>query len=102
MNAVTHLLDSARGVYIPQNFCELFDLQSWSLDPESWAVKTCLSGHETDDYWDAWEEILNNAEYKDSEGNEYRLHQDGDLWAVCYERMTAEEKANFGWDEEEN
>ena len=100
MNAVIHLLNSARGVYIPQNFCEGFDLPSWGLDPESWAVKTCLSGPETDDYWDAWEEILNKAVCKDSDGNEYTLHQDGDLWAVCYERMTAEEKANFGWDEE--
>ena len=64
MDAVELLLSDARGVYIPQNFCEIFDVAQWGLDPDSWAVETCLSGPETEFYWDAWDEILNKATYK--------------------------------------
>lgn len=27
------------------------------------------------------------------------LHQDGDLWAFCFDNMTDEEKMNFGWED---
>lgn len=98
-HAVVHLLSDARGVYIPQNFVELFDMEQWGLDPESWAVTTCAEGPEADGYWEAWDDVLRKAEYQNGE-DVYALHQDGDLWAVCFHRMTAEEKSNFGFDEE--
>ena len=34
----------------------------------------------------------------DGLGDIFRLHQDDDLWAVCSEKMTMEEKENFGFD----
>jgi hypothetical protein len=98
-HAVVHLLSDARGVYIPQNFVEMFDIEQWGLDPESWAVKKCLEGPDVDGYWDAWDELLRKAERKNGEYT-YTLYQDGDLWALCYERMDEEEKSNFGFDEE--
>lgn len=98
-SGVSLLLSDACGVFIPQIFCYDCVMDEWGLDPESWAVKTCLAGPETDGYWDAWEEILNKAVLITADGCKYYLHQDGDLWALCPELMTAEEKQNFGWDE---
>lgn len=90
------LLDSARGTYIPENFVEQFNLEKFGLDRDSWEVQTCAN-RDNNDYWEAWETILNNAEYHVG-GNVWRLHHDGDLWLICYELMTDEEKQNFGFD----
>ncbi len=95
--AIDLLLSDARGVYIPRDFCEEFNITMWGLDPESWEVQTCKAGPDTDGYWDAWTEILDKAKYKLKEDT-YTLHQDGDLFAMCYERMTDEEKCNFGFE----
>lgn len=96
MQAIELLLSDARGVYIPRDFVEGFDLKKWGLDPDGWEVES-LYDPENYSYWDAWDQILSNAEYH-KDGHVWRLHQDGDLWAVCYELMTDEEKTNFGWD----
>ena len=99
MNAIELLLSDARGVYIPRDFVESFDLTRWGLDPDSWDVQTCAKGPDGNEhYWDAWTQILDRAEYR-HDGNVWRLHQDGDLWAICYELMTDEEKSNFGFED---
>jgi hypothetical protein len=94
LDAVECLLSDARGQYIPRDFVANFDMAEWGVDLESWEANTCAAGPEEDGYWDAWMQILDNAEYK-KDGNVWVLHQDGDLWAVCYELMTDEEKRNF-------
>ena len=99
MQAIELLLNDARGVYIPQNFVEGFKLESFGLDPESWEVQTCLAGPDTEGYWDAWESILNRAEFRNEDGNVWELYQDGDLWAICTAMMTDEEKYNFGFED---
>ena len=96
MQAVELLLNDARGIYIPRDFVEGFDVTKWGLDPDSWEVQTCADPDNLL-YWDAWIQILDNAEFQ-HDGNVWRLHQDGDLWAVCYELMTDEEKQNFEFD----
>lgn len=98
MQAVEILLSGARGVYIPANFVSEFDVTQWGLDPESWEVQTCSEGQDCLLYWDAWMEILDKAEYS-KDGNVWRLHQDGDLFAICYELMTDEEKEGFGFED---
>ncbi len=95
--AVNFLINDANGVYIPRVFLQMQNIRGWGLDPESWAVQTCWAGPDTDGYWDAWDEILRTAEQKIGEDT-YRLYQEGDLWALCYERMTDEEKTNFGFE----
>ena len=95
MKAVEILLSDARGVYIPRDFVEGFDVTQWDFDEDSWAVLVCSAGPDDAQYWEAWEDILNAASYK-KDGNVWRLHQDGDLWAICYELMSDEEKSNFG------
>lgn len=97
MNAVEILLSDARGIYIPRDFVEGFDVTLWGLDPDSWEVQTCKDPDNLL-YWDAWHEILEGAEYRTGKFT-FRLHQDGDLFAIDYDRMTEEERKNMGFDE---
>lgn len=104
--AVNLILDSHRGIYIPRDF--VTDHSGNTLDEgnSNWGLTEANIAHwgsaadpESEGYWDAWSWILDNAEYTDDSGNKYRLHQDGDLWGVCYDRMTDDEKSNFGFED---
>lgn len=98
-DAVNLLLSDARGIYIPRDFCTSFDLTlpQWSGIKKGDAM-ICTKGPDHEWYWEAWQAILDAAVYTDNEGNKYHLYQDGDLWLLDYERMTAEERRNFGMD----
>ena len=98
MNAVSLLLGDERGIYIPLHFVNDFDVTKWGLTPNSWEVITCMAGPDDEGYWEAWDQILDHAEYH-KDGNVWQLHQDGDLFALCYELMTDEEKDNFGFED---
>lgn len=93
-NNVQLLLSDARGVYIPRDFVQGFDVTKWGLDPESWAVVTC-NDPDAEGYWDAWSDICEEARHVDKDGIEWTLWQDGDLWAVAYDNMSDEEKKEF-------
>ena len=90
------LLNSARGIYIPQNFVECVDANQWHLS--EYDVKE-LSDYNNEFYWDDWNSVLDNAYFVDDRGNKWTLFQDGDLWATCFELMTDEELDNFGFNE---
>ena len=96
MSGIQLLLSDARGIYIPMNFVEFFDLSQWNIDSK---YIERLSSPDNEWYWDNWDVVLNNAKHTDSEGNVWTLWQDGDLWAVCPVLMTDEEKQNFGFEE---
>jgi hypothetical protein len=72
-------------------------MAEWGIDPESWEANTCAAGPDEEGYWDAWEVIMNKARFSRG-GVDWVLHQDDDLWMLCYELMTEEEKFNFGFD----
>ncbi len=91
------LLADSRGVYIPQNFVEGFDLSKFRGIPD-WARDCCLNGPETEGYWDAWVEILDSAVHTAPDGRVFTLHQDGDLWLICIEQMSTEEREAFGFE----
>lgn len=105
--AVMLLLDSNRGTYIPRDFLtDNLNAPNWE-HCEKWGLTqanqtqwlaACNPNH--DWYWEAWDWVLNNAEFTTEDGDKFRLHQDGDLWALCFDRMSPEEKSNFGFDEE--
>jgi hypothetical protein len=95
LSAVALLLDSARGIYIPQAFA---DFEKWEGITEE-DKETLKAGPDSEFYWDVWETVLNNATFK-QDGYTWRLYQDGDLWALCDALMTEEEKRNFGMDDE--
>jgi hypothetical protein len=93
---VALLLDGNRGVYIPKNFVEDFDLTAWEgIDAEDVAI---CKDPDHEHYWDAWCQITDHATFT-KHGETWTLYQDGDLWALCFERMSAEEKENFGFDQ---
>lgn len=98
MEAVILFSDSARGVYIPQHFatnCDRAKLRNIS-DSD---LQILADGEiERDDYWKIWSDVLDSAEFVSDSGDVYTLWQDGDLWALCFDRMTDEEKENFGFE----
>jgi len=94
MDNVNLLLSDARGIYIPRDFVEGFDLSKFSgISAED--AETCKNpDHEW--YWEAWETILNNARFVADDGRVFHLYQDGDLWLLCYDQMSEEQLHNFG------
>jgi hypothetical protein len=106
LDYITLILSDARGIYIPRDFltddynniawehCNAWGLNESNVDYWMDAVNP-----ESEGYWDAWMWVCDNARFTDAKGNVYILHQDGDLWSICYERMTDEEKQNFGFEE---
>ena len=94
MTGVKLLISDQRGVYIPHSFCK--DFTSWKeINPED--VELCLRGPTEESYWDAWSDILDNAKF-DEGGYTWKLYQDGDLFALCEDLMTDEERENFGFE----
>lgn len=105
LDAVTLILSDARGIYIPRDFlCDdnnAIDEEHcarWGLTKENREQWEAAANPDEEWYWEAWDWVLNNARYTDEAGNVYTLHQDGDLWGLCVERMTNEEKRSFGFD----
>ena len=94
MNAIVLLLDSARGVFIPRDFVTEY-AGAWSIDRKD--AEILAAGPEHDLYWETWDDVMGYAEYT-VDGDKYILQQDGDLWAICVNRMGMEERRNFGFD----
>jgi len=93
MNKINLLVSDANGIYVPQVFAKNFDLSLWNnIDEDDLA--TIESGPETEHYWDAWQNILESAEYI-NQGRVFKLHQDGDLWAIAYDELSEEERSSF-------
>ena len=93
------LLDNARGIYIPRDFVESCDFGEDGWQGVTEEDREILLDPEHDWYWETWDSVLSNSHYIDKpSGKVYHLHQDGDLWAVCHDSMTDEEKLNFGWE----
>lgn len=74
------LLSDAHGQYIPKVFYESFDLEKWNIKAEDCQE---LSDPENELYWDAWQELLNDA-YCINNDKKYTLYQNSDLYAVCF------------------
>ena len=93
LQASNLLLSNCRGVKIPQDFYNNFDLEKWHIK-KSYFLNNLNEVH-SENYWCAWEEVLNNAYYLDDDGNKFVLYQDGDLFGICYEIMTDSERLEF-------
>lgn len=95
--AVILFCDGSSGIYIPKRFAEEVDKQY--LTGVTQEDLDGLADPEDTYYWDNWEYVYNNALFT-FEGDEYYLYQSDDLWLLCFDRMTDEEKRNFGFDVE--
>jgi hypothetical protein len=74
------LVDSNRGVYVPQVFVENYDLKEFGFNDKDIAYfKKAFSDPSSDDYFDAYEEMESKAITKD--GSTITT-ADGDLWLV--------------------
>jgi len=86
------ILEDNRGIYLPQAFSQLY--HSTTNGKWSGVKKADLiileSGPDNEDYWEAWETVLNNAKFTDKDGV-WTLHQDNDLFLV---------HEDYNWDEE--
>ena len=95
-NAVLYA-DSNRGQYIPQFFAESIKsecVKEYTKYHDS--LENLKLGPYTDDYYEAWEDVLDNVTVYDEEtGITYGLYQDGDLWLVPIEDMLVEDEDVF-------
>jgi len=76
------LLCDSHGIYIPQLYCSDISEDDCEALSISWEdVKLCQSGPDEELYWEAWQSICDSASWEEN-GSEWRLLQNGDLWAV--------------------
>lgn len=90
------LLNDAHGIYIPAKFIECYDPVAWGVTDDD---QKELSSSDNQYYWETWESVEQYATFTDEHGNKWHLYQDGDLYAVCYELLTDDEKQFIGIEE---
>jgi hypothetical protein len=96
MSGLKLLISDNRGIYIPQEFAEFNHFNRlFNIDEDDADLVILREGPDSDYYWDAWDSVISRATYTDSQGNNWYLHQDGDLWLFCGKLMTDEEYSNF-------
>lgn len=95
--AVILFCDGSSGNYIPQRFAE--EINTQYLSGVSQDDLNELANPDNEYYWETWDKVCDNAVVSFN-GDEYRLHQSDALWLLCYDRMSDQEKENFGFDEE--
>lgn len=72
-------INSAAGVYIPQEFAQTRDKYVWfGVNRRDW--RTIERGPDAEWYWEAWYNVLSNAHAVDENGHIWRLWQNGDLY----------------------
>ena len=94
LNSIELLLSSNHGQFIPSIFINDFDLTKFNIKLSDYD-KEALQDVYHEWYWEAWNTIENSAYLLDDNGNKYTLLLSDDLWLVCYELMTDEEKLDF-------
>ena len=74
------IIDSNRGIYIPQQFAK-----NWGSSCISGVslreLEILINGPENPDYFDVWDDILLSVHFM-FDGVECTLYEDNDLWAV--------------------
>lgn len=84
------LINSANGIYIPRIFATTYgaeeNFENWDEIKDLIDSLANVESFEFEDYWDTWEELVDNAKLKDG----FTLYHNEDLWAV---------PEGFEWDE---
>ena len=75
------LIDGQYGVYIPQMFAKSYIEDKRWIGMEEGDIKVLLIGPDGPEYWDAWDQVMDKAHYVDKDGRDWKLWQDGDLFA---------------------
>lgn len=91
------------GIYIPRRFAREINRDCpecvTGVSPEEFAILE--AGPENEQYWDCWNDVLNNAKVNDG-NTTYSLYQDGDLWLVPEGMEWNEETEGFSWPADES
>ena len=81
-SACVLLLSDSHGIYIPKLWADELSEEEAEEHGVSWQdVLDCQSGPDNELYWEAWQSILDSARWEE-DGEEWNLHQNGDLWRV--------------------
>ncbi len=96
-------LSDARGVYIPRDFANSFADRAGAVsgvDEDTWDILD--TGPDHDDYWEAWDEVLQNAIITDEHGIKYSIWQEGDCWLIPLGMEWNEEHETYMWPQNED
>lgn len=77
------IVDGSWGIYVPQCFAERFSMDKWHVTPED--ADILMAGPDHEYYWDAWDDVLNNAYFITDDDRTLMLYQDGDLFAYDHD-----------------
>jgi hypothetical protein len=81
------LLSDARGVYIPRDFADSFNICDENGNPitDSSVIEALedIKNPDSETYWDSWVEVLDSVcVYSSKTKDIYFLYQDGDLFGI--------------------
>jgi hypothetical protein len=97
-------LSDERGVYIPRDFATSFadrDKNVSGVSKEDWTCLEAGPNPENEWYWDAWNNVCDNAKVTDENGAVYTVYQDGYCWLIPIGMEWSEENEFFAWPNEE-
>lgn len=89
MTSTRVLVDQLYGRYVGQRFALNYDLSTWTgIDPDE--IEILKAGPEHEHYDETLDDVISSASYVEA-NHTWKLHMDGDLFAVCPELMDNEE-----------
>lgn len=95
-------LDDHRGIYIPRDFATSFINRAKhvsGVDDETWAILESGPDHEL--YWEAWDDVTDNATVTDEHGNKFSIYQNGACWLIPEGMEWSDETEFFVWPSDE-
>lgn len=70
--SIVCLIDGHHGIYVPQVFAEQY-AGGWRVNDK--LLRILKDGPDNEEYWDAWQMVLDLAFYTDTDGAELALWQ---------------------------
>lgn len=75
------IVDEIHGIYVPKAFSRTVGHNMVTgATIEQFSILE--SGPDHEEYWEVWDEVLNDVIITDRNGMQYTLYQDGSVWAV--------------------
>lgn len=102
MSGIMLLFEDSRGVYIPRDYAQEIYHKYFTgymrkdvdeLERIGNTRNPTIEDMEL--YHEIWDRVLQNAEHVDQDGHAWHLEQDMDVFLVCPELMTEQEKMDF-------
>lgn len=79
------LVNDSHGIYIAQSFCKIYSNYITNMNEIKEDFEICLQGPDHAEYWEAWENLINNVKCTNDTGEKFtigNLGDSGDLWAI--------------------